>query len=205
MKTIFVLLVSSGALFAGQKIFEFDPSKTQINFTLHDVLHTVHGTFQLKRGVLQFGPESGRATGEIVVDAASGASGSGSRDRRMHKEILESRKYPEAVFVPDHVEGKLAAQGKSEIDAHGIFKIHGAEHELTLHFEVQAAGDQYVATTHFTIPYVQWGMKNPSNFLLKVDDKVEMEVRAAVTLKGERTGTEAQASTEAGPGSLASR
>jgi hypothetical protein len=26
--------------------------------------------------------------------------------------------------------------------------------------------------------YVQWGMKNPSNILLKVDDKVEIDVRA---------------------------
>ena len=50
--------------------------------------------------------------------------------------------------------------------------------ELPLHFQVQAAGGQYTASTHFVIPYVKWGMKNPSNFLLKVDDKVEVDVRA---------------------------
>jgi hypothetical protein len=30
---------------------------------------------------------------------------------------------------------------------------------------------------------VQWGMKNPSNFILKVDDKVEIDVRAAAAEK----------------------
>jgi phage host-nuclease inhibitor protein Gam len=43
---------------------------------------------------------------------------------------------------------------------------------------VRGNGSQYIATTHFTTPYVQWGMKNPSNFLLKVEDKVEIDVRA---------------------------
>ena len=61
---------------------------------------------------------------------------------------------------------------------HGNFRIHGAEHEITVHFQVQANGSQFIATGSFTIPYVKWGMKNPSNFLLKVDDKVEIDVRA---------------------------
>jgi hypothetical protein len=30
---------------------------------------------------------------------------------------------------------------------------------------------------------VQWGMKNPSNFLLKVSDKVEMSIQAAGRLQ----------------------
>ncbi len=164
-------------------IFDADPSQTEIKFTLPSTLHTVHGSFKLKRGSIQLDPEAGRASGEIVIDLASGESGNGSRDKRMHKEILESSKYPEAVFTADRMEGRIAAQGASEIDVHGTFRIHGADHELTLHVQVQASGNQYVAVTHFTIPYVQWGMKNPSNFLLKVNDKVEVEVRAVSGMK----------------------
>jgi polyisoprenoid-binding protein YceI len=104
------------------------------------------------------------------------------RDKRMQKEILESQKYPEAVFTPDRVDGRLAAQGPSEVDVHGRINIHGADHELTLHFKVVAESGQYAVSTHFTIPYVQWGMKNPSNFLLKVEDKVEMDVKVAASL-----------------------
>ncbi len=158
--------------------FDLDPSKTEIHYTLHDPLHTVHGTFKLKSGTLHLDPDSGKASGGIVIDVTSGESGSGARDHRMHKEILESQHYPEAVFTPDHVDGHIASQGESQIDMHGMFRVHGADHELTLHFQVEANNGQYTASTHFTIPYVKWGMKNPSNFFLRVDDKVEIDVRA---------------------------
>jgi polyisoprenoid-binding protein YceI len=167
-----------GSLAAAETVFDLDPSKTEIQFTLHDVLHTVHGTFHLKRGAIQWDPATGKASGEVVVDVTSGASGSQSRDRRMHKEILESQQYPEAVFTPDHLDGQVAPQGESQVDVHGTFRIHGAGHEMVLHFVVQAGGNQFSASTHFTLPYVNWGMKNPSNFLLKVDDKLEMDIHA---------------------------
>jgi polyisoprenoid-binding protein YceI len=163
---------------ASSTTLDLDPAKTDIQFTLHDVLHTVHGTFKLKRGSIRFDPDSGKASGEIVVDVASGESGSQARDSRMHKDILESPRFPEATFTPDQVEGKLAAEGQSQMDVHGVFRIHGVDHEMRLHFEVDRAGGQYTASTHFVIPYVQWGMKNPSNFLLKVDKTVDIDIKA---------------------------
>ena len=164
-------------MFASDTVLELNPAKTEITFTVSDPLHTVRGTFKLKRGNIRFDPETGKASGEIVIDVPSGASGSGMRDRRMHKDILESQKYPEAVFTPDHVDGQL---GQPEVEVHGKMNIHGADHELSLHFKVTAEGGKYMASTHFTIPYVQWGMKNPSNFLLKVGDKVEVEVKTVL-------------------------
>jgi polyisoprenoid-binding protein YceI len=160
---------------------DLDPAKTEIQFTLHDVLHTVHGTFKLKRGSIHLDPESNKVSGEIVVDVPSGVSGSEARDHRMHKDILESRRYPEAAFTPDRVDGKLAPEGPSQIDMHGVFKIHGADHELTLHFQVEhTAAGQYSASTHFVIPYVQWGMKDPSNLLLKVDKTVDVDIKTTI-------------------------
>ena len=175
MKRVLMLAVALAPACCAAE-FSLDPAKTEIAFTLHDVLHTVHGTFKLKRGLIRFDPDSGNASGEIVVDVTSGASGNGSRDRRMLKEILESQRYPEATFTPDHVEGKLAPDEPSQVDVHGLFNIHGADHELTLHFQVE----QSIASAHFTIPYVQWGIKDPSNFLLKVDKTVEMDIKTIV-------------------------
>jgi polyisoprenoid-binding protein YceI len=168
-------LILACALKAEDTVFELNPAKTEITFTVGDTLHTVHGTFKVKSGTIRFDAGTAKAAGEIVIDVLSGQSGSRSRDKRMQREILESQKYPEAVFVPDRVEGKLAS---GDIDVHGMFRIHGGEHELTMHFKVAAEGNQYKASTHFTIPYVQWGMKSPSNFLLKVDDRVEVDVKA---------------------------
>jgi hypothetical protein len=57
-----------------------------------------------------------------------------------------------------------------------MFTIHGAEHEITLPVEVVAADGQFTASTHFFIPYVKWGMKNPSTLFLRVSDKVELTI-----------------------------
>jgi polyisoprenoid-binding protein YceI len=156
----------------------FDPAHTTVDFTLGDVLHTVHGTFKLKSGVIHFDTGTGKANGSVVVDATSGDSGSGARDRKMHKNILESAQYPEIVFTPDGVNGKLSADGTAHIQVHGLFRIHGADHEITLPFEVQTAAGQVTAETRFSVPYVKWGMKNPSTFLLKVNETVDIGIRA---------------------------
>jgi polyisoprenoid-binding protein YceI len=171
-------LIVSLPLAAAENTIELDPARSSIGFTLGDVLHTVHGSFKLKRGTMKFDSATGTASGEIVVDVASGDSGNGSRDKRMHKEILESARYPEAVFTPDHVNGELAASGESQLDVDGSFLIHGASHEMTFHFRAEVKSGEVLTSTNFTIPYVEWGMKNPSNFLLKVNAKVEMNVQA---------------------------
>lgn len=178
MKLPLILLVGFAPVYgASMSSLDLDPAKTEIQFTLHDPLHTVHGTFQLKRGSIQFDPDSGKASGEIDVDAASGESGSGARDHRMHKDVLQSARFPEAIFLPDRVHGKLPAQGDAQMDVHGMFNLHGAGHEMTLHFQVQRAGAEFIAFTHFMIPYVDWGLKDPSNFLLKVEKTVEIDIQ----------------------------
>jgi len=169
-------LVAGAALSAQETALEIDPALTKVAFTLADVLHTVHGNFALKRGTIQFDPATGKASGELVVDAASGQSGSGARDKRMHQNILESARYPEIVFRPDRVQGKIEPQGTSQAQLHGIFLIHGSRHEIVMPVQVEAHGDRYTATAHFTIPYVQWGMKNPSTLILRVSDKVDIEI-----------------------------
>ncbi len=113
-----------------------------------------------------------------MVDATSGESGNGTRDRKMHKDILESGKYPEISIEPVRASGNLAASGESQVELHGIFRIHGGEHEVTVSAAVQITGDQWTARIHFIVPYVQWGLKNPSTFILRVSDKVAIDVLA---------------------------
>ncbi len=182
-RSLLFALICCVPLTGAEHTIELDPARTTISFTLADVLHTVHGSFKLKRGSLKFDSATGRASGEIVVDVTSGDSGNGGRDKRMHKEILESARFPEAVFTADHVSGELASRGESQLDVHGNFQIHGAGHELTLHFRATVNGGEVTASTGFVIPYVQWGIKNPSNFLLRVSDKVEMTIKTAGRLQ----------------------
>ncbi len=178
--TILVRVLSALAAFvisaaAQERAFQLDPAQTEVKFTLGDVLHTVHGTFKLKRGALQMDP-TGKIAGEIVVDAASGESGSGMRDRKMHKEVLESARYPEIAFRPDRIDGPVASAGKSTVMVHGVFSIHGADREITVPAQVEMSGDHWTASVHFNVPYSKWGMKNPSTLFLKVNDSVEIDL-----------------------------
>jgi polyisoprenoid-binding protein YceI len=178
-RTLALVLLASGLpLLAEELALELDPARTEIHFTLGDPLHTIRGTFQLKRGTIRFDPATGKAGGEVIVDVASGDSGGRARDRRMHKDILQSDRFPEASFAPDRIEGRINPEGESKLDIHGLFTIHGAAHEVTLHSQVQMKGGEVSASTHFSIPYVKWGMKNPSTFVLRVADHVEIDLNA---------------------------
>jgi len=176
--------VLAGAVHAQTLALEFDPARTKVQFTLSATLHTVEGTFKLKHGSIHIDAATGAASGEIVVDATSGDSGNSGRDRRMHASILESARYPEIAFRPDRLEGAIPTQGTASLKMHGIFRIRGADHEISLPVDVAASNGQYSATLHFVVPYVEWGMKNPSTFVLRVSDKVNITVTTVAKPEG---------------------
>lgn len=182
MKLLTLFALTALSAYAADYMLPLAPAATKIEWTLTDPLHTVHGTFKLKRGTIRFDPETGKASGEVVVDVASGESGSGARDGNMHKNVLESAKYPEAVFTPDRIDGKVALTGASTVKVHGTFRIHGADHEMTMNVEAKTSVDKMDAHLTFEVPYVAWGMKDPSNFLLKVGKTVSMSIETSGTL-----------------------
>ena len=168
----------------GQSLaLQCDEAQTTAKFTLSDPLHTVHGAFKVKRCQIHFDPSTGRIDGEIVFDATSGQSGNDGRDHKMHKVVLESARYPEIAFRPDHVEGSLAANGTSTLQVHGMFAIHGDEHEITVPVEVKLEPEHWSASAHFPVPYAKWGMKNPSVLFLRVGDSVDIDLEAEGTAK----------------------
>jgi polyisoprenoid-binding protein YceI len=179
-----MLLFAVGPSVAAQETtLELDPASTRIEFTVAATLHTVHGTFALKSGTIQFNPLTGSASGAVVVDATSGDSGSSGRDQKMHKDILESQRYPKITFAPTKMSGKLEPQGESSVQVEGILTLHGSEHPISLVLPVRVNGNNLQAQTHILIPYVAWGLKNPSSFVLHVNDKVEINVTAAGHLR----------------------
>jgi polyisoprenoid-binding protein YceI len=173
-----LLSLASLSVAAEQIKVTLDPAQTTVDWTLGDVLHTVHGTFKLKSGAVSFDPNSGAASGVILVDATTGESGNQARDKKMHKEILESQRYPEITFIPQRVIGNVPQNGNSTIQVQGLFHIHGSDHDLTLSVPVEIIGNEVKARTSFMVPYRDWGMKDPSTFLLRVEKTVTVNVSA---------------------------
>src|SRR5258708_9653443 len=91
---------------------DLDPAKTLIEFRLPGTLHATHGKFKLAHGTISADLATGEASGSIVVDASSGDSGIGARDKDMRESVREAQKYPEIIFTPRHAIGKLEKDGK---------------------------------------------------------------------------------------------
>ena len=183
-----VLLVAAASAFGQEMAFQVDPSQSHAEFTLGDVLHTVHGQFQLKNSTIHFDPATGTASGTIVVDASSGESGSNGRDKKMKKEVLETAKYPDIRFAVQGLNGTLPASGPGQVLLTGIMNLHGTDHSMTVSAAVQVTNGVATADVHFIVPYVQWGMKNPSTLFLRVSDKVDILVHAVGTLSKDAVG-----------------
>jgi polyisoprenoid-binding protein YceI len=162
---------------------ELDPVQSRAEILLTGNFHTVEGSFVLKHGTIQYDPATGKASGEIVFDATSGKTGNDGRDKKMHNDVLESARFPEVSFRPDHAEGALAVTGDSTFQVHGIFSIHGADHELTIPATVHLFGDTWMAKASFQVPYAKWGMKNPSVLFLRVAGFVDVQLHAAGTIR----------------------
>jgi polyisoprenoid-binding protein YceI len=182
--------VFAPALRAQDVIVNFDPAATQVNFTLGATLHTVHGVFKLKSGQIHFDPATGKAGGVIVLDATSGDTDNNSRDKKMHTEILESAKFPEITFSATQVTGPVAdmlAGKPAQLQVAGVFRLHGQDHPMAIPVTVAPASadglsGQFQAATKFDVPFIKWGLKNPSTFVLRVSDIVNVEVHSTVQL-----------------------
>ena len=156
-----------------------DPAQTKVHFNVDSTLHMVHGTLALKSGSLQFDPQSGKTSGSIVVNAVSCETGNSSRDQRLHKEILETWKFGDATFRPSQIDGQVSLTAPSDFKVKGIITLHGTDHELIADVHSEFSGDHWKGTAKFDVPYTKWGIKDPSNFLLKVKPVVNVELELA--------------------------
>jgi len=155
-----------------------DPARTTIAFRLDTAAHTVHGTFHLKSAAITVALATGEASGAITIDAGSGQSGNSMRDFRMRNSILEVNKYPEITFIPRRAEFGDVPRGQSSLPVSlvGLIAIHGSSHELTLPLTIARHGDDFTVNTHFVVPYVSWGMEDPSMLFLTASKQVEIDV-----------------------------
>ena len=159
--------------------FELDPAATSVQLTFGATLHTVNGSLKAESGTVQVDSETGKASGWIVLDATSAETGNPRRDHKMHEKILESRRYPDIVFSVERISGALQRAGRSEVQLHGGLEMHGTSRPIALPATVLVEGDRVRATAYLTVPYLEWGLKDPSFFILRVAKEVRLVIKAA--------------------------
>ena len=165
--------------------FNINPSLSTVAFTLASNDDTTRGTFGVDKGDVAFDPTATQISGLIVVSAISGNSGNASRDKKMLKEVLQASKFTTITFAPQSYTGTLALTGDSTLQVTGAFTLHGTAHTITVPMLVHVEGNKCTARTTFKVPYVQWGLKDPSWFVFRVAKDVDVNL----TLAGELSPT----------------
>jgi len=181
------LLATAGPASAAEMlVLHLDPENTSVDFLLDATMHTVHGHLGSASGRIAFDPASALATGELVIDLADAETGVGRRDRKMHEKILETDRYPTAVFRVNRLDlPQSLQQGRNELQLHGELELRGARHAVAVPAVAILDGDRITATAWLEIPYIDWGLEDPSFFVLRVAKTVRVEIETAGRLEGE--------------------
>ncbi len=185
-RTLFSLAVLACFTFAtsaahAQTQYQISPAKSKVAFDLGG-FHEVNGIFQVTSGQITFNKSTGKMTGSIVVSADSGNSGDSARDNVMKKNELHVSKFPQITFAPTQFTGTLNASGESTLEVHGTFTLIGKPHAIVVPMTVEVSGNQCAAHGIFTLPYVSWGMKQPSMMFMKEAKDVKIDVTFEGTL-----------------------
>ncbi len=179
-----VTLLLSLPLSAAPYTFALDPAATKVDFTFGATLHTVDGSMRAREGKVRIDPDTHEASGRFVLDATSAQTGVSRRDRKMHEKILESRTYPDIVFEPQRFSGELNPVGRSQLELHGMLEMHGTKRPMDMTVVATSDGTQVKGTGMMIVPYLQWGLRDPSFFLLRVEKEVRVTIHAVGRLSG---------------------
>jgi polyisoprenoid-binding protein YceI len=182
MKSIAALtltVILAPAALAQPQTFVINSDASEVKITLKTTHEIVNGTFHVKYGSIEFDRSAPKMSGAVVVLAASGKTGNSSRDKKMNKDVLEVEQHATISFEPKTYTGVIAASGDSTIQVTGVFTLLGTPHEITIPVSVHLDGARTTAMAHFMVPYVQWGLKNPSFLFWKADDDVAIDLDLA--------------------------
>jgi polyisoprenoid-binding protein YceI len=175
--TVFALaILLAPVAFAQHQSFVVNPDASEVKIALQTTHELVNGTFHVQSGSIEFDRSSPKLLGSVVVFAGSGKTGNNSRDKKMNKDILRVDQFATVSFEPKAYVGAIALSGNSTIQVTGIFTLLGTPHEITIPILVQLEGTAATAKVHFVIPYLQWGLKDPSLMFWKADKDVAIDL-----------------------------
>jgi polyisoprenoid-binding protein YceI len=118
---------------------------------------------------------------KIVVDLNGLQSDESRRDNFIKNETLETRRYPNAEFVPKRLEGApapLPANGEWTIRIVGDLTIRDVTKEVTWEGTARREGDEVTADARLVVKFGDFGLEIPRvASVLSVVDEIRMQAR----------------------------
>ena len=171
----FAVILAPAAL-AQQQTFSINPDASEVTMKLNTTHEVVNGSFHIQSGSINFDRTASKISGSVIVAAGSGKTGNGSRDKRMDKEILKVDQYTTISFAPKTYSGTIASTGDSTIQVAGVFTLLGNPHDLTIPMQIHIDGSTATVKAQFAVPYIQWGLKDPSFMFWKAEHAVAIDL-----------------------------
>src|SRR5580658_5490500 len=179
MKSFVVLalaVILAPSALAQHQVFAVNSDASEVKMTLNTTHEVVHGTFHIRSGSIEFDRSNPKMSGSVAVLAGSGKTGNDSRDKKMNKDILKVDQYATVSFAPKTYTGTIAPSGDSNIQVSGVFILLGNSHDLTIPMQIHMDGSKATAKAQLVVPYVQWGLKNPSFMFWKAENDVTIDL-----------------------------
>ena len=179
MKSFAVLalaVILGPAGLAQHQTFRVNPDASDVKMKLNTTHEIVNGTYHVQSGSINFDRTSSHISGIVIVAAGSGKTGNDSRDKKMNKDILKVDQFATVSFAPKSYSGTVAASGDSAIQVSGVFTLLGTDHDLTIPMQIHIDGSKATAKGQFVVPYVRWGLKNPSFLIWKAENDVAIDL-----------------------------
>jgi len=174
---VFTLAVTlAPSALAQHQTFVVNPDASEVKITLNTTHEVVNGTFHIQSGSIEFDRRSPKMSGSVAALAGSGKTGNDSRDKKMNKDTLKVDQYTTVSFAPKTYTGTISASGDSTIQVSGVFTLLGNPHDLTISMQIHMDGSKAMARAKFVVPYVQWGLKNPSFLIWKAENDVAIDL-----------------------------
>lgn len=169
-------VILSPPAFGQHQIFVVNPDASEVKMRLNTTHEVVNGTFHIQTGSIEFDSIHLKMSGSVIVLAGSGKTGNDSRDKKMKKDILKVDQFTTVSFVPKTYTGTIAYSGDSSIQVSGVFTLLGNPHDLTIPMQVHMDRSNATVKAQFVVPYVQWGLKNPSFMFWKAENDVAIDL-----------------------------
>ncbi len=173
---------------AGVLYLTLQPDGTQAGYTAHEQLanrnlpsdavgttSNVSGTLAIRQDGTILADQS-----RFVLDMTTLKSDSRMRDGYVRGNVLQTNKYPTAVFAPTATQGlssPLPSSGNVSFKLVGNLTVHGVTKQVSWDAQGKIAGNDLTGTASTTVTFEDFGMSPPRTIMvLSVEDSLLLTI-----------------------------
>lgn len=163
--------------------YRIDPATAEAGFDVKATAHTVHGSTPSVAGEVSVTPEAADAlklSGKISIGAGALRTGNGRRDATMHGKSLLVASFPTIDFDPERFapSGPADTGGRVAGVLTGRLTIRGQTRDQAISATLTRSGDQIIASGTFDVAWADFGVPDPSFFIVRIEKVAHARFRA---------------------------